>query len=121
MEEKEIKVAPGLSVIILDFLLLILGGCIMAFGIRINTDIVSTTGTITIIVGIAILVFWLLITCGFFIIQPNQAAALVLFGEYKGTVKKSGWYWANPFYSHKKISLRSHNLNGEKLKVNDEI
>jgi regulator of protease activity HflC (stomatin/prohibitin superfamily) len=55
-----------------------------------------------------------------FTLQPNEAAVLILFGDYKGTVRKSGWHYANPFYTKKKISLRSRNLNGEKLKVNDE-
>jgi hypothetical protein len=46
---------------------------------------------------------------------------LVLFGKYVGSVKSAGWHWANPFYTKKKISLRSRNLNGEKIKVNDEM
>lgn len=46
---------------------------------------------------------------------------LILFGKYAGTIKKEGWHWANPFYSKKKISLRSRNINGEKIKVNDEM
>jgi regulator of protease activity HflC (stomatin/prohibitin superfamily) len=45
---------------------------------------------------------------------------LVLFGTYKGTVKKNGFCWANPFLSKKKITLRARNLNGDKLKVNDK-
>jgi regulator of protease activity HflC (stomatin/prohibitin superfamily) len=52
-------------------------------------------------------------------VNPNEAAALLLFGAYKGTVKKNGFCWANPFYTKMKISLRARNLNGEKLKVND--
>jgi regulator of protease activity HflC (stomatin/prohibitin superfamily) len=45
---------------------------------------------------------------------------LILFGTYKGTVKKNGFFWANPFLSKKRITLRARNLNGEKLKVNDK-
>ena len=56
---------------------------------------------------------------GFFVVNPNDARVLVLFGTYKGTVKTNGFFWANPFYSKQKITLRARNLNGEKLKVND--
>jgi regulator of protease activity HflC (stomatin/prohibitin superfamily) len=87
---------------------------------------------------------------GFFSLQPNQARVLVLFGSYKGTVRTSGFHWANPFYSNdrqgqtnfdisrlprtkagsmgqaggslgrNKVSLRARTLNGERLKVNDK-
>jgi regulator of protease activity HflC (stomatin/prohibitin superfamily) len=57
---------------------------------------------------------------GFFIVNPNDARVLVLFGIYKGTVKSNGFYWANPFFSKRRITLRARNLNGEKLKVNDQ-
>ncbi len=67
--------------------------------------------------GLAVLfVLWF----GFFTLQPNEAAVLILFGEYKGTTRRSGFYWANPFYKKIKVSLRARNLNGEKLKVNDQ-
>ena len=56
---------------------------------------------------------------GFFILYPNQAGAITLFGSYQGTVKTNGFWWRNPFAVVKKISLRARNLNGEKLKVND--
>ncbi|OPZ22876.1 MAG: SPFH domain / Band 7 family protein [candidate division BRC1 bacterium ADurb.BinA364] len=62
----------------------------------------------------------ILISIGFFILQPNQAAVLLLFGRYVGTAKSEGFRWANPFYTKKKISLRLRNLNGDKLKVNDK-
>lgn len=62
---------------------------------------------------------WLVLWCGFFTLQPNVAAVLILFGAYRGTVHESGFHWANPFLTMKKVSLRAHNLNGEKLKVND--
>lgn len=56
---------------------------------------------------------------GHFTLQPNQAAVLVLFGDYRGTVRQSGFHWTNPFYATQKVSLRSRNFHGEKLKVND--
>ena len=57
---------------------------------------------------------------GLFTLQPNQAAALILFGAYKGTIRSSGFHWVNPFMKKVKISLRARNLNGERLKVNDK-
>ena len=58
---------------------------------------------------------------GHFTLQPNEARVLILFGAYKGTVRTSGFHWANPFYARQtKVSLRAHNLNTEKLKVNDK-
>ncbi len=65
------------------------------------------------------LILFILTLPGYFIVNPNDARVLVLFGSYKGTVKKNGFFWANPFYSKQKITLRARNLNGEKLKVND--
>ena len=58
--------------------------------------------------------------CGFFTLQPNEAAVLLLFGAYKGTARQAGFHWANPLYNKRKISLRVRNFNTEKLKVNDQ-
>ncbi len=58
---------------------------------------------------------------GFFFVNPNDSVVLVLFGEYKGTVKTNGFYWVNPFYSKKRISLRARNFDSEKIKVNDKV
>ena len=65
---------------------------------------------------LAVLTLW----CGFFTLQPNTAAVLLLFGEYKGTARRQGFHWANPFYHKIKVSLRVRNFNGEKLKVNEQ-
>ena len=70
--------------------------------------------------GIVLLVVAIVASNGFFALQPNEAAVLILFGAYKGTVRDSGFFWTNPFNRRKKISLRARNLNGDKLKVNDK-
>jgi len=62
---------------------------------------------------------WALLCGGFFALQPNMAAVLTLFGRYCGTVKQSGFHWANPLFSKRGVSLRAHNLNGQTIKVND--
>ncbi|WP_299112525.1 SPFH domain-containing protein [uncultured Winogradskyella sp.] len=58
---------------------------------------------------------------GFLMVQPNGSRVLLLFGKYVGTVKKNGFYWVNPFYTKKKISLRASNFDSERLKVNDKL
>jgi hypothetical protein len=58
--------------------------------------------------------------CGFFTLQPNTAAVLLLFGAYKGTVRRAGFHWANPFYHKIKLSLRTRNFNTDTIKVNDQ-
>jgi regulator of protease activity HflC (stomatin/prohibitin superfamily) len=70
--------------------------------------------------AILLLVAAIVCSCGFFTLQPNGAAVLVLFGAYRGTVRASGFFFANPFYKKIRISLRARNLNGDKLKVNDK-
>lgn len=72
------------------------------------------------LLGVLVLFGAILTAAGFFTLQPNEAAVLILFGSYKGTVRESGFFWANPFMKKMKVSLRSRNLNGDKLKVNDK-
>ena len=89
------------------------------------------------IIGVLLELWSCIMLMGFFTLQPNEARVLVLFGAYKGTVRKSGFHWANPFYSRDlkeggiqapvpaksgrdKVSLRARTLNVVKLKVNDK-
>jgi regulator of protease activity HflC (stomatin/prohibitin superfamily) len=58
---------------------------------------------------------------GFFFLNPNSSMVLVLFGDYRGTVKSSGFFWVNPLFSRKSISLRARNFDSEKIKVNDKV
>ncbi len=58
---------------------------------------------------------------GLLIVNPNESSVLVLFGAYKGTIKDFGFWWVNPFFVKKKISLRARNFDSEPLKVNDKI
>lgn len=70
--------------------------------------------------GLLFILFFLMLP-GFFIIQPNRSRVMIFFGDYKGSVKKNGFYWVNPFYVKKKISLRAHNFDSERVKVNDKL
>lgn len=74
-------------------------------------------------VGIAIPLFILfIIGCvGYFIQEPNVARVMIFFGKYKGTCKKVGYYWVNPFLNRKRLSLRIRNMDIEPIKVNDKV
>ena len=65
-------------------------------------------------------VVFIITTIGFVQLEPNEARAMVFFGKYKGTFRENGFWWVNPFYTKKKISLRARNLNAEAIKVNDK-
>ncbi len=71
-------------------------------------------------VGIFGAVIGLFLLLGFMAIQPNSARVLTLFGDYTGTIKESGFFWANPLLLKRKISLRANNLETTQLKVNDK-
>ncbi len=71
------------------------------------------------ILGVVVLLVSLLLLAGLFVVQPNQAKVLTLFGKYVGTAKANGFFYANPFAKKIDVSLRARTLNGEKLKVND--
>ncbi len=68
-----------------------------------------------------LLLLGIFLCIGFFFVYPNGSRVMTLFGEYKGTVKENGFYWVNPFFVRKKISLRARNFDSERLKVNDKL
>jgi regulator of protease activity HflC (stomatin/prohibitin superfamily) len=70
----------------------------------------------TVIVAPIILIF---VACGFYMLQPNQAAAITLFGDYKGTDRTTGLRWVLPWLMRRKLSVRANNFISEKIKVND--
>ncbi len=74
-------------------------------------------------VGVPLLILsvlaFVLVAVGFFMIQPNQAVVLTLFGEYRGSVRKDGLHWIWPWFGKEKVSVRSHNIHSDKVKIND--
>src|SRR5690554_445393 len=72
-------------------------------------------------IGLAIVLFLasFITLLGLFAVQPNEARVLILFGNYIGSQRRSGFWWANPFASKKRVSLRVRNFNSERVKVND--
>jgi len=70
---------------------------------------------------IILLFLFVFILFGFMIINPNHSRVLILFGAYKGTTKLNGFFWTNPFYIKREVSLRARNFDSERVKVNDKV
>jgi regulator of protease activity HflC (stomatin/prohibitin superfamily) len=92
-------------IMLLVLLFLIIGGIVL----------------LRIYVGALLLFIALIGLAGFVLVNPNGSRVLLLFGEYKGTIKKNGFFWVNPFFTKRKISLRASNFDSERLKVNDKL
>ena len=73
------------------------------------------------VTGGVLIIVWLIFCGGYMQLEPNEARAMVFFGQYRGTFKETGYYWVNPFYDKKKLSLRARNLDVEPIKVNDKV
>ncbi|WP_299625691.1 SPFH domain-containing protein [uncultured Tenacibaculum sp.] len=105
--EKIIKPASG-YLMLLVFFILFIGSIVAMVKLESPVFIISLVASI-------IMLF------GFILVNPNTSKVVLLFGKYIGTIKQNGLYWANPFYSKKKISLRASNFDSERLKVNDKL
>ena len=81
---------------------------------------VGVAGPQAIAIAVPLFILGAFVLSGLYMLQPNEAAILLLFGAYKGTDRTEGLRWANPFYKKQKISLRAHNLASDRLKVNDK-
>ncbi|HPM86667.1 MAG TPA: SPFH domain-containing protein [Bacteroidales bacterium] len=71
--------------------------------------------------GVLLTILFVLMVIGFTVVYPNGSCVMVLFGAYKGTIRENGFFWVNPFYTKRKISLRARNFDSEPIKVNDKI
>jgi regulator of protease activity HflC (stomatin/prohibitin superfamily) len=107
-----VRSLPGIPVLL--GLVVAIPACI-AMGIR----SVAVGSPLGVVAGLVLAAVAVVLLCGFYMIEPNKAAVLSLFGKYVGTVKDQGLRWNNPFYSARKISQRTRNFESSKLKVND--
>jgi regulator of protease activity HflC (stomatin/prohibitin superfamily) len=114
MSEKPTSVLNG-------YLMLTVG--IAALGASVAMAYLSETTGIGGLVAacIVLLVISVFIFVGLFVVNPNDAKVAILFGNYAGSVRKNGFFWANSFFVKRKFSLRARNLSGQKLKVNDYV
>lgn len=112
IREVEYKAAPGLMVI-----LVLVVGELIALAALLNAAQQDRTGQFI----LAVLLFTVLTACykGIFVVNPNEAKVITLFGRYVGSEKRAGIWFANPFTARKRISLRVRNFETTKLKVND--
>lgn len=100
---------PFSGYLFLLFELLVIAGTVVSFMSAINW------------LGIVLTVAFIITAIGFTVIDPNESCVLVLFGAYKGTARENGFYWVNPFFAKKKISLRARNFDSDPIKVNDKL
>jgi regulator of protease activity HflC (stomatin/prohibitin superfamily) len=112
MRELEKKTASGFVVLVVGLVGLV--GGIVLMGVAKNQDLPAAGAG-----GVLVWAATAFVLGGLFVVNPNQARVLQLFGRYVGTVKEPGLRWASPFYSKRRISLRVRNFETEKIKVND--
>lgn len=105
-QEKETTPISGYIMLLVAFILLL----VAIFGI-ISRNVLLLASLLPLLIMLS----------GFFYVNPNGSRVLVLFGDYKGTVRKNGFFWVNPFYIKKKVSLRARNFDSERVKVNDKV
>ncbi len=118
--EKEIAVLGGMLMLPIT-LGLMLGGPAVMITHGVMADQARQHPSVLVMLAGALALFLGIFTCpGYFTLEPKQGRLLLLFGNYLGTVKRAGFYWTNPFNTKTLISLRSRNLEGEQLKVNDK-
>ena len=102
----------GFLMLAVNLIVLLLSAVLVIYGIMVEP--------IIILAGLFLLLVNIIMWCGFLMLEPNEARVLTWFGKYSGTFTRTGFYWVNPFYTSKKLSLRARNLDAEPIKVNDK-
>jgi regulator of protease activity HflC (stomatin/prohibitin superfamily) len=100
--------------------ILLLALVVLVLAVWVFIRLVSTDNEAYALALIPLILAFVFLLVGFYALQPNEAAAITLFGNYKGTDRTPGLRWVVPWYTRKKISLRVRNVTGEQLKVNDK-
>jgi regulator of protease activity HflC (stomatin/prohibitin superfamily) len=111
MKELAARSFPGLPALGILLLAFIADGALLATSVPDSPGLVALAGVIGVVLFVCLF--------GLYMIEPNQAAVLSLFGRYVGSDRTDGLRWNNPFYSKKKVSLRVRNFESGKLKVNE--
>ncbi len=107
--KQEFTVKPVSGYIAVVIAALFLGGAIASFYYEV------------IWAGVLFIALFVFTIIGFTVVNPNGSCIMVLFGAYKGTIRENGFFWVNPFYMKRHISLRARNFDSEPIKVNDKI
>jgi regulator of protease activity HflC (stomatin/prohibitin superfamily) len=111
--ERRANTSNGGAMLLLTLLVLILAVWSLI-------ELINRENAVTGLLMTGLILVFVLLLVGFYSLQPNEAAAITLFGNYKGTDRTPGLRWVLPWYTKKKISVRARNVTGEKLKVNDK-
>jgi regulator of protease activity HflC (stomatin/prohibitin superfamily) len=112
MKENPTRSLPGIPVLLALIVALLFGAFLGMNGVR-------TAAPVSVIAGVLVIALGIFALVGLYMVEPNQAAVLSLFGRYVGTVKDNGLRWNNPFYAKRKVSQRVRNFESGKLKVNE--
>ncbi|HSM15101.1 MAG TPA: SPFH domain-containing protein [Thermoanaerobaculia bacterium] len=112
MKERMASSLPGIPAL----LVLLVSLAFWIYQLVASARVGAPTLVVAAAVGIVVSFFLLL---GLFMVEPNQARVLTLFGAYRGSERRTGLRWANPFYNKRALSLRVRNFETERLKVND--
>ena len=112
MKENPIRSASGIPMLLVLLAALLAGTYLMYTG-------ASTDSLTWLVLGLTVIITAFVCLFGLYMVEPNQAAVVSLFGKYVGTVKENGLRWNNPFYAKKKVSQRVRNFESGKLKVNE--
>ena len=126
METKEREfggtVLNGFLFLFINILLTLASVAGIVYGIVLLADdsYIGSIGGWLLVLGLLALVVSLIMWSGMMMLEPNEARVTTWFGKYSGTFSQTGFFWINPFYSTKKVSLRARNLDAEPIKVNDK-
>ena len=112
--ERPARTSGGILMLLVSLALMLGGAAALVLGIE------GTLIPAAVAAGIFASVLGLILLCGLYSLQPNEAMAILLFGDYRGTDRKAGLRWVLPWYSRKKVSMRVRNVTSDKLKVNDK-
>ena len=112
----------GFLFLFINIVLTLVSLAAIIFGITLlaKDNVPAAPGGWTLAMGVILLIASLIMWSGMMMLEPNEARVTTWFGKYSGTVKQTGFFWINPFYSTKKVSLRARNLDAEPIKVNDK-
>ncbi len=112
ISEKAAKKLSGFLMLFILIALIALEFYLLVAGIRTGNDQILW-------VFLPLIFLIILVASGFAVVQPNSSRVLILFGNYTGVIRDSGFWWVNPFTIRKRVSLRIRNFNSQKIKVND--
>ena len=123
MEKKFEGVVLNGFLMLFTSLALLLASIVVAISgiVMLSNETGETGGTVLLVGGLIGAVAAVVMFCGFLMLEPNEARVITWFGKYAGTFTNTGYFWINPFYSVKKLSLRARNLDAKPIKVNDKV